>query len=274
MSIVYYLDFPCEVKEQVRPGRMLRLLYARERANEALNKARKKNPEAKPEDVRVDLTVKDKKRMGTLVSASVAEIQTQYAELDALAHHCKECRARIEPQSFGCRGRIDFPFSRKAEALLMARIRDSGGDPTAGMLANYFENNGITGNQPAEMRKLPGVWFDHDKPLVRKLADGRRISSNQVFELFFLTENIGHKHARFLLGMFDLLKQDLPLERPLHSLPNLFVIEREDEGMPIKRVGLDLRESASDDRCTRQLQNFFGGLLFASEFEVDMWVKL
>lgn len=274
MSIVYYLDFPCEVKEQVRPGRMLRLLYARERANEALNKARGKNADVDPGDVKVDLTVKDKKRAGTLMTASVAEIQKQYAELDTLAHHCKDCRARIEPQSFGCRGRIEFPISRKAEAVLMGRIRDSGGDPTGGMLANYFENNGITGNRPAEMRKLPGVWFEHDKPLVRRLGDGRRISSNQVFELFFLTESISHRHARFLLGMFDLLKQDLPLELPLHSLPNLFVIEREDEGMPVKRIGLDLQESPDDDLCTRQLQNYFGGLLFASEFECDIWVKL
>lgn len=274
MSIIYYLDFPCEVKEQVRPGRMLRLLYARERANEAMNKARKKNRDAKPEDVKVDLTVKDADRAGKLLTTTVRDIEKQHAELDGLAHHCRDCRARIEPQSFGCRGRIDFPFSRKAETLLMSRIHETGGDPTASMLANYFESNGITGNRPAEMRKHPGVWFEGDKPLVRRLGDGRRISSNQVFELFFLDEQISHTHARFLLGMFDLLTSELPLDRPLHSLPNLFVVEREDSGMPVKRVGLNLTDSETTDQCARQLQSFFGGLLMASEFENEFWVKL
>ena len=274
MSIVYYLDFPCPVKEQVKPGRMLRLLYARERANETVNRARKSNPEVDPADVKVELTIKGEDRTGQLKITTAADIQRQYAELEELAHHCKDCRARSEPQSFGCRGRIEFPISLKAEALMMARVRASHGDPTAGMLCNYFESNGITGNRTAEMRKLPGVFFEGDKPLVRRLEDGRRISSNQVFELFFLTENITSKHARFLLGMFDLYARELPLDKPLHSLPNLFVIEREELGTPVSRVGLHLAGSKDDDRSTRQLQNFMGGLLFATEYECDLWVKV
>ena len=274
MSIVYYLDFPCEVKEQVKPGRMLRLLYARERANEAINRARKTDPEITPDKVKVDLTIKGEDRTGQLMVASAADIQKQYAELDQLAHHCKDCRARIEPQSFGCRGRIDFPVSLKAEALLMGRVHASHGDPTGSMLCNYFESNGIMGNRTAEMRKLKDVFFEGAMPLVRRFEDGRRMSSNQVFELFFLVEKISSKHARFLLGMFDLYEANLPLERPLHNLPNLFVIEREESGMPVSRVGLRLQASKDDDRSTRQLQNFFGALLFAIEYDCDLWVKL
>jgi hypothetical protein len=274
MSIVYYLDFPCEVKEQVKPGRMLRLLYARERANEAVNRARRKDPEIKPDSVRVELSLREKDRTGQLKVTNAGDIQRQYAELETLAHHCRDCRARIEPQSFGCRGRVEFPLSLKAEALLMSKVRDSHGDPTASMLCNYFESNGITGNRAAEMRKLPDVWFEGDKPLVRRLDDGRRVSSNQVFELFFLTGQIGTKHARFLLGMFDLYEPNLPLDRPLDSLPNLFVIEREESGMPVSRVGLRISESKADDRSTRQVQNFLGGLLFASEYSCDLWVKV
>lgn len=273
MPIIYYLDFPCEVKEQIRPGRMLRLLYARERANEAVNKARKDDPGVDPASVQVELTVKDENREGKLVKTTAGDIQNQYAELDALAHHCKDCRARVEPQSFGCRGKIEFPISLQAEAMFMSRIHESGGDPSGGMLANYFENNGITGNRVAEMRKLPEMFFEERRPLVRRLDDGRRISSNQVFELFFLNEQISHKHARFLLGMFEMYAGELPLDKPLHSLPNLFVIEREDGGIPVKRVGLNLTERPKEDRCTRQVQNFLGGLLFASEYECDLWVK-
>lgn len=272
MSIIYYLDFPCAVKDNVRPGRMLRLLYGRERANEALNRARKEAPDARPEDIRVELSLKDSDGNVNLVTTTAADIQRQYGELERHSHHCIECRARVESHAFGCRGRIDFPFSLKAETMLMQRVRASDGDPTAGMLANYFENNGITGNRAADMRNLPGVFFESGMPLVRRLGDNRRVSSNQVFELFFQTGHVTPRHARFLLGMFDLLEPNLPIDRPLNSLPNLFVVEKEEAGMVVQRIGLKVK-SGEPDPCTRQLENFLGGLLLASELGHDLWVK-
>lgn len=273
MSIIYYLDHPCAVKDNVRPGRMLRLLYGRERANEALNRARKTAPDARPEDVRVELSLKDSEGNVNLVNATAADILRQYQELERHSHHCLECKARVESQAFGCRGRIDFPFSLKAETMLMQRVRASDGDPTAGMLANYFENNGITGNRAADMRNLPGVFFESSMPLVRRLTDGRKVSSNQVFELFFQTGHVGPKHARFLLGMFDMLEPNLPIDRPLNTLPNLFVVEKEDAGMVVQRTGLKVK-AGEQDRCTRQLENFLGGLLLASELSHDLWIKI
>jgi hypothetical protein len=273
MPIIYYLDYPCPVKEQIPPGRMLRLLYGRERASEALARARKEDLHVSPEQVRVDLSLKDKDRTKQLVGTTVAEVERQFSELDAHSHHCLECRARIEDHSFGCRGRIDFPFSLRAETMLMSRIHESHGDPTASMLANYFENNGITGNRAADMRNLPGVFFESNKPLVRRMQDGRRISSNQVFELFFQSGTIGRNHARFLLGMFELLDADLPIAPPLKSLPNLFVVEREEAGLLVQRVGLTLKEGERDP-CARQLENFLGGLLLSSELGHELLVKI
>jgi hypothetical protein len=272
MPIIYYLDYPCPVKEQVPPGRMLRLIYGRERANEALHRARQANPDVQPHDVKVDLSLKDHDRTSHLVTTTVAEVEQQYAELDRHAYHCIDCRAKIENHSFGCRGCIDYPFSQAAERMFMSRIHASHGDPTAGMLANYFENNGITGNCAADKRNLPGVFFESDKPLVRRFEDGRRISSNQVFELFFETGRITPNHARFLLGMFELLEANLPLHPPLDNLPNLFVVEKQESGMVVERVGLKL-SAGQVDPCTRQVENFLGGLLLSSELGHDLLIK-
>lgn len=274
MPITYYVDYPCEVKELVPPGRMLRLLYGMERANEAMNKARKADPAATAAEVKVSLSLKGRDRTGQLKVATVAEVTEQFSELGKLAARCDGCRARIESTAFGCRSRIDFPFSMKAEALLMSRIHDSHGDPSGSMLCNYLENNGITGNKPAEMRNLPGVFFESDKPLVRRLEDGRRISSNQIFELLFLTEQISPNHCRFLLGMLDMLEPRLPLDRDLAGLPNLFVVQREDLGMPVARIGLKLTRADDEDDCTHQLIGFFGALLFGTEFQNNVWVKV
>lgn len=272
MAIIYYLDFPCPVKEEVSPGRMLRLLYGQEHANEALNRARKQDPSVKPADVRVDLTLRDSNGRPRLVAGSVAEVQEQAAPLEKLAGHCIGCRANVTGQSFGCRGRVDFPISRRAEVLLMSRVRHSGGDPTATMLANYFENNGIKGNRASEMRSLAGIFFESGKSLARRLTDGRKVSSNQLFEMFFQHGSISPKHARFLLGMLDLVDFELPVEQPLNQLPNLYVVEREDAGMVVQRTGLRLT-ALEKDRCTRQLQSFFGALLLASELGHEVWVK-
>jgi hypothetical protein len=272
MPIVYYLDYPCAVKQVVRPGRMLRLLYARDVARDALLRAREQNPQIDAADVRMELSLKDEGGKGRLVSATAAEVAEQYYELEVLKQHCSGCRANILSADFGCRARINFPFSLKAEKLLMRRVRHSSGDPTATMLANYFENNGITGNRAASMRNLPGVFFESDKPLVRRLDDGRRVSSNQVFELFFQHGVISPKHARFLLGMLDLVDFALPVGPPLQELPNLFVVEKEDAGVVVGRVGLRFSELDSEPG-TRQLQQFLGGLLLASELGHEIWVK-
>ncbi|MBE7490765.1 MAG: hypothetical protein HS108_03225 [Planctomycetes bacterium] len=273
MSIIYYVDYPCPVKESVKPGRMLRLLYGRERANEAVNKARRDNPAASPEQVMVNLSLADGAGTKELRRVSAAEVHRQVAELDALADHCRDCKARIERQNFGCRSRVDFPLTFKAEAFLMGLIHARDGDPTPTLLCNYLESNGIVGNEPAEMRKLPGVWFESDKPLVRRFADGRRVSANQLFELLFLTGQISPKHARFLLGLLGLYAGNLPLDRALYSLPNLFVVEREEAGMVVSRAGLNLSENSQDDRSTKQIQNFFGALLLGAELGCDVWVK-
>lgn len=273
MPIVYYVDYPCPVKDSVKPGRMLRLLYARERANETLNKARTENPGARPEDVVVSLSLKGEGGARHLRQLPVAEVLKQFAILERFSEHCSECRARVEHYPFGCRARVDFPISFKAEAFLMGLVHARENDPTPVLLCNYLENNGMVGTRTAEMRKLPGMFFESDKPLVRRFSDGRKLSVNQLFELLFLSDRISSRHARFLLGLLGLYTDQLPLSPPLDHLPNLFVVEKEDAGLKIGRAGLTLTESPDADRCTRQVQNFFGGLLLGAELGCDVWVK-
>jgi hypothetical protein len=261
------------VKETVPGGRMLRLLYARDRANEAMNRARKEKPDVGTEDVFVNLTLKDKARTGQLVRSTVAEIQKQLLGLEALAKNCDGCRASVDGRPYGCRGKIAFPISFKAEAFLMSLIHGKAGEPTPQLLTNYFDSNGITGNPVAEMRQKPGIFFESQKALVRRYDDGTRIGVNKVLELLFMTGQISAKHARFLLGLLDLYEKDLPVDRDLNSLPNLFVVEKEEDGMVVSRVGLRLKEDGEDDGSIREMQNFFGALLIASELGCDVWVK-
>jgi hypothetical protein len=273
MPIVYYLDYPCEVKEEVPPGRMLRLLYARDCSNAALNRARRSNPNVAPEDVVVSLTGNRNGVRRELMQTTADNVQRQVEPLEALAHKCKGCPAGVDGSSFGCRGKIEYPISMRAETLLMSRVHASGGDPSAHMLVNFCESNGITGNRAREMRQQKGTYFESHRTLTRRLPDGRKLNSNQVFELFLQPIGaIRPGHARFLLGMFELLDTGLPLDRPRDSLPHQFVIEREDAGMPVSRTGLRLFEQPAD-ASTRQLIRYLSALLLAAEFGKDLWIK-
>ncbi|MHC4840478.1 MAG: hypothetical protein ACYTDT_05875 [Planctomycetota bacterium] len=273
MALVYYIDYPCEVKEQVPAGRLLRLQYARERANEEVNKARRESGITDSDPVEVQLTIKNEDGQKVTKQTTAGEIRKQYAELERYSHHCTDCQVKVDSKSFGCRGTIDYPFSLKAEAFIMGLIHEKGGDPTSAMLMNYVENNGITGNRSNEMRKLPKLFFESDMPLARRLKDGRKLTSDHMFELLFQHEQIGATQARFLLGMLDIYTDTLPFDRSLDQLPELFVLEKEESGLVTSRTGLKLYADADDDRSTRQVHNFFYALFLAHEFKADVWVK-
>ena len=273
MALIYYIDYPCEVKEQVPPGRLLRLLYARERANEAVNKARREDGITDSDPVEVQLTIKDETGKKITKQSTAGEIRKQYAELEPFSHHCTDCRVKVDSRNFGCRSTIEYPISLKAEAFIMGLIHEKGGDPTTAMLMNYLENNGITGNRANEMRKLPKVFFESNMPLARRLNDGRKLTADHLFELLFQHDRINTTQARFILGMLELYTDTLAFDRPLEQLPEMFVLEKMESGLVTSRTGLKIYSDALDDRSTKQIHNYFYALFLAFEFKADVWIK-
>lgn len=274
MAITYLIELDCPVKQAVRPAKMLRLLYQRERANEALNKARRKNPAARPEDVKVKVPLAVKKGPPQLAETTAAEIHGRFAELEALSFHCRECEARVVPTAFACRGTIEFPVSLRAEAWLMGLVRGQAGDPVPRMLLNYLASNGITGNRVAEMRRTPEVFFESPKALTRRYDSGEKLSINQLFELLFLTENISAGHARFLLGLFELYEGKLPLDGRAQDFSDLRVFERREAGALVSRSGVRALPDEGDDRATREIKLFFQAMFLAHELGAGLSVSL
>ncbi len=274
MAITYLIDFDCPVKQAMRPAKMLRLIYQRERANEAFNKTRKKDPGAKPEDVKVRVPVAVKSGPPQIAETTAAEILGRFAELDALSHHCRECPARGLPMAFGCRGEIEFPISLRAEAWLMGLVHGESGDPVPRMLLNYLASNGIVGNRVAEMRRTPEVFFESKKALTRRYDSGEKLSINQIFELLFMTEKISAGHARFLLGMFELYEGNLPNDGRVEDFSNLRVFEKREAGAVVSRSGVKALPAATDDRSMREMKQYFQAMFLAHELGAGMQTSL
>lgn len=274
MAITYLIDLECPVKQTVRPAKMLRLLYQRERANEALNKARKKDPAVKPEQVKVKVPVAVKQGPPQLAETDAGEILARFAELDGQAHHCRECQARVIPTAFACRGEIEFPLSLRAEAWLMGLVRGQAGDPVPRMLLNYLASNGIMGNRVAEMRRMPGIFFESKKALTRRYDSGEKLSINQLFELLFMTEKISSGHARFLLGLFELYEGNLPLDGRAQDFSSLRLFEKREAGALVSRSGVKALAEPSDDRAMREIKEFFQAMFLAHELGASLSVSL
>jgi hypothetical protein len=274
MAITYLIDLDCPVKQAVRPVKMLRLLYQRERANEAFNRARKKDPSVRPEAVKVRVPVAVKSGPPQIAETTAAEILGRFAELDALSQHCRECPARALPTAFGCRGEIEFPISLRAEAWLMGLVHGESGDPVPRMLLNYLASNGIVGNRVAEMRRTPEVFFESKKALTRRYDSGEKLSINQIFELLFMTEKISAGHARFLLGMFELYEGNLPNDGRVEDFSNLRVFEKREAGAVVSRAGVKALPAPTDDRSMREIKQFFQAVFLAHELGVGMQISL
>ena len=274
MAITYLIDLDCPVKQAVRPAKMLRLLYQRERANEAVNKARKKDASVRPEQVKLRVPLAVKSGKPQLADTTAGEVLTRFAELEALSHHCRECPARALPLAFGCRGEIEFPLSLRAEAWLMGLVHGAAGDPVPRMLLNYVASNGIVGNRVAEMRRTPGIFFESKKALTRRYETGEKLSINQLFELLFMTERISSGHARFLLGLFELYEGNLPLDGRVQDFSGLRVFEKRDAGALVSRSGVKALTEPSDDRAMRGIKEFFQAMFLAHELGAGLSVSL
>jgi hypothetical protein len=274
MAITYIIDLDCPVKQAVRPSKMLRLLYQRERANEALNKARKKDPTVAPQQVKVRVPLAVKSGPPQLADTTAAEILGRFAELDALAHHCRDCPARVLPMAFGCRGEIEFPISLRAEAWLMGLLHGAAKDPVPRMVLNYMSSNGIVGNRVSEMRRMPGIFFESKKALTRRYDTGEKLSINQVFELLFMTEQISPGHARFLLGLLELYEANLPRDGRVQDFSDLRVFEKRDAGALVSRAGLRALNSDGDDRAIREIKQYFQAMFLAHEMGASLSVSL
>ncbi|MBP9893277.1 MAG: hypothetical protein KBG84_15345, partial [Planctomycetes bacterium] len=274
MAITYLIDLDCPVKQAVRPAKMLRLLYQRERANEAVNKARRKDASVKPEQVKLRVPVAVKSGKPQLADTTAGEVLSRFSELEALSHHCRECPARALPMAFGCRGEIEFPVSLRAEAWLMGLVHGAAGDPVPRMLLNYMASNGIVGNRVAEMRRTPGIFFESKKALTRRYETGEKLSINQLFELLFLTEKISSGHARFLLGLFELYEGNLPLDGRVQDFSGLRVFEKRDAGALVSRAGVKALAEPADDRAVREIKEFFQAMFLAHELGVSLSVSI
>lgn len=273
MAITYLVDLACRVKPHVRASKMLRLLYQRDRANEALNKARRKDPGVLADSVKVHLTIKDSRGKASPAVTTAAEILGRFEELESHAGLCEHCLARVEPHAFGCRGEIRLPISLRGEAWLMSLIRGAADDPTPKLLLNYLASNGVVGHRVAEMRRVPEVFFESPKALTRRYENGAKLSVNQVFELLFMTQTISARHARFLLGLFDLYAAGLPLERPASEFPDLRLFEHREGERLTARNGLRAVVRRDDDTTIKEYKAFFYAMFLACELGCDLKVS-
>lgn len=189
MSIDYMILYPCDIRKNMPPEQMWRLLAARNRARAAVAELRRANPALSEEAIIADckLTVDVRQADGTVGAQQigVSELVAQAAPLERLAPLCKGCPARVRDRSFGCTGHVNYPISSAVEEFLVSRLPEDHKAPTLKALLGLLEEQGILGRQ-IDVQRNDATRYERRAPALRKWGSWlsrKTVSSSQILQL-------------------------------------------------------------------------------------------
>jgi len=206
MSVSWYVDYPCSVRERYSSEQLAQMEASRNRARmatEALRNGPFANSGLPEEDW--TFTMNDNSGSRTL---RIGDLLEESKPLDDLKHHCISCTANIRHASFGCGGGLRYPISAAAEAWLMSCL-PSDLSSSKGTLALQAVEDFASDVRDIDGSRQSGVFFEAASPTVKASGSffrSKTISSSQVIKLLLFVGSLSHVHARmmaYFLGYLD-----------------------------------------------------------------------
>lgn len=210
MPIDYMLTTGCAPQQQLGPQRLIGLSRSRSIAQLALAATRDRGDPRHPSEIGIDYTLNQPG--GTREKAMVLQdLIDDGAPLDGLAHHCAGCPVG-GGAAFGCHRRIAYPIPEHVEEWLASRL-PKGLDSTAGALLDAaLRDLDWDGDPIYRLRNARSSFFESIAPYgVRLTGDGQtvHITTDQIFQLMFLTGELSPVHALVLLVVVGVLPHDV-----------------------------------------------------------------
>lgn len=265
MAIDHVIDLDCVPKQMLTTDGILARLKARDRAAAILKLYRDRGDQRPPSEMGFEMARRLPDGSEETRVIIVQEMLDQAAQLDPLAKHCEGCPANRSRQPFGCFGMIGYPISQAAELWLLKQLPDPD-DPLIFLLLNKTMTDfAFNDENVAAMRARPGIFFETGERFAKQLED-TQITTDQVFEMLFLTQTIQPAHGALLLAFFDAIPRDMDAAA-LMALT---------EGQPATSAGRDmpflLKFEPPDDESITALKQFFEAMYVA--FRLDMTLSL
>lgn len=208
MGIDFIVDYDCDPKRSLSlPGLMGRL-KGRDRAEAIVQLYRESGDERPPARMGFEMVRRQADGTEEREIIVVQDLLDAADELIPWQSYCTACPANWAGQSFGCVGTINYPISAAAERWLLEQLPSHEHLLPLFLLKKAMQDFDYSGQTAGALRLQEGVFFESDTGFERDL-DGISVSSDQVFEMLFLSGPILPAHGSMLLQFFGGVSQDL-----------------------------------------------------------------
>ncbi|MBZ0295035.1 MAG: hypothetical protein K8L99_20900, partial [Anaerolineae bacterium] len=201
MAIDYVIDLDCVPKQTLGTPGILERLKSRERAQTIIELFRRNGDNRPPTEMGFEMvrTAADGSEETQVV---VVQHLLDFAEdLDPLAHYCEGCPANRTGMPFGCTGQIGYPISGHAEAWMLNRLPEPTEPLVWLLLRQGIREFKYDGSTALKLRESGDTIFAESRTIYRALGE-MTATSDQLFEMTFLTGNIQPNHGGVLLLFF------------------------------------------------------------------------
>lgn len=268
MPIRYYIDLPCQPREDLGPEELLRLTLLRERALSMRARFEEKglhDPAAMRFREQVVTTTGQETRERT-----VAELESEFAVLTELEKWCVGCPAALIPEPFGCAWSVSLPISSAAQCWLVERLPD---EETRGLelFREAAEALGY-GNANALANWRRAGFVEGQEPPTIERGEYRPNADMILTELFLVGDLMPTHILGVLLHLRALRASDGREGDELITMIDTMTSQGSAEDAPT--IDFAIEPSEEDDLSTRELKQFLASCYLALELQVPLAVRL
>jgi len=261
MAIDYVLAVGCEPQRGLGVEQLVTLHRTRIIARSAIAHMREDGDERDPSEIEVQLTMR-KPGGDSARGVTLQDLLDESAPLDAVAHHCETCPAKL-PREFACHRRIRYPIGDHVEQWLMGRLPQSLATTAGALLVRGLGEFNWDGAPTAKLRAAGETYFESRAPYgVRWAADDGtqiEISADQLFQMMFMVGHIAPTHALMLALFCGVIPHDLSI----HDLT-----DKEARGRALEAATIPLQADADCE----QLAAFLRMLALAARLDATILV--
>lgn len=268
MSIRYFVDLPCQPREDLGPDELLQLVLLRERAAQLRSRfAEKGITDPAAMRFRERVTTPDGE---TTRERSVGDLMAETAVLDNQASWCRSCPAAVIPSAFGCIWQVSLPISNAAQCWLLEQLP---GDGSRGLDLFRSAVEALGYDRPGVLNRWREAGFVEGAtpPVIER--DGFTPNADMILTELFLVGDLMPTHTLGILLHLQALKAaDGRVGDDLITLIETMTSTESAEDAP--GIEFALAPSEEDDRSTREVKHFLAACYLGLELQVPIAIRL
>lgn len=263
MAIDHVIDLDCVPKRALSSTGLLARIKSRNRADAIIKLYRDHNDNRQPSEMGFEMVRRTPDGNEETRVVMVNDLLDDAAPLESLSTHCVGCPANRTGESFGCYGFVGYPISRAAELWLLKLLPGPDDPLVLLLLRQTLIDYVFRSEEVARMRQSPGTIFETSERFARRIEDVQ-ITTDQVFEMLFLSNVIQPAHGVLLMLFFGAIPREMDAE----SLMKL--TQPGDNGSVSRDAPFLMQPDPADDESTTALKGFLEALHVAYRLNVTL----